>query len=83
MIKNIQKTLFTVSMLCISFSVNAQTSSLVDLVNPLMGTDSKFSLSNGNTYPAIATPWGMNFCSLGSPEIHSPGSSYSRVSVSV
>ena len=35
--------------------------SLVDLVNPLMGTDSKFSLSNGNTYPAIALPWGMNF----------------------
>ncbi|MFV0539678.1 MAG: GH92 family glycosyl hydrolase [Aestuariibaculum sp.] len=30
-------------------------------INPLMGTDSKFSLSNGNTYPAIATPWGMNF----------------------
>ncbi len=30
-------------------------------VNPLMGTDSKYSLSNGNTYPAIATPWGMNF----------------------
>ncbi len=35
--------------------------SLVDFVNPLMGTDSKYSLSNGNTYPAIATPWGMNF----------------------
>ncbi|WP_242133611.1 GH92 family glycosyl hydrolase [Aestuariivivens marinum] len=34
---------------------------LVDFVNPLMGTDSDFSLSNGNTYPAIATPWGMNF----------------------
>ncbi|GAC11793.1 GH92 family glycosyl hydrolase [Paraglaciecola chathamensis] len=34
---------------------------LVDYVNPLMGTDSKFSLSNGNTYPAIATPWAMNF----------------------
>ena len=33
----------------------------VDLVNPLMGTASTFSLSNGNTYPAIATPWGMNF----------------------
>ena len=32
----------------------------VDLVNPLMGTDSKPSLSNGNTYPAIARPWGMN-----------------------
>ena len=26
-----------------------------------MGTDSDFSLSNGNTYPAIALPWGMNF----------------------
>lgn len=34
---------------------------LVDYVNPLMGTDSKYSLSNGNTYPAIATPWAMNF----------------------
>lgn len=33
----------------------------VDLVNPLMGTDSEFRLSNGNTYPAIALPWGMNF----------------------
>ncbi|MCB0685224.1 MAG: GH92 family glycosyl hydrolase [Saprospiraceae bacterium] len=35
----------------------------VALVNPLMGTDSDFSLSNGNTYPAIALPWGMNFWS--------------------
>ena len=34
---------------------------LVSQVNPLMGTDSEFSLSNGNTYPAIALPWGMNF----------------------
>ncbi|PID71012.1 MAG: alpha-mannosidase [Flavobacteriales bacterium] len=33
----------------------------VDYVNPLMGTDSEFKLSNGNTYPAIAMPWGMNF----------------------
>jgi predicted alpha-1,2-mannosidase len=38
-----------------------QQKDLVDYVNPLMGTDSKYSLSNGNTYPAIATPWGMNF----------------------
>ncbi|WP_024771493.1 GH92 family glycosyl hydrolase [Aquimarina macrocephali] len=37
------------------------TQSLVDYVNPLMGTDSAFDLSNGNTYPAIATPWAMNF----------------------
>lgn len=33
----------------------------VEWVNPLMGTDSKVGLSNGNTYPAIALPWGMNF----------------------
>jgi predicted alpha-1,2-mannosidase len=33
---------------------------LVDYINPLMGTDSKPDLSNGNTYPAIALPWGMN-----------------------
>ncbi len=37
------------------------TSDPVELVNPLVGTDSKPSLSNGNTYPAIALPWGMNF----------------------
>ncbi|RQP16988.1 MAG: glycoside hydrolase family 92 protein [Parapedobacter sp.] len=35
----------------------------VDWVNPLMGTDSKFALSNGNQYPVIALPWGMNFWS--------------------
>ena len=33
----------------------------VDLVNPLMGTESEYTLSNGNTYPAVALPWGMNF----------------------
>jgi len=38
-----------------------QREKLTDLVNPLMGTDSNFALSNGNTYPAIARPWGMNF----------------------
>ena len=31
------------------------------LVTTLMGADSKSSLSNGNTYPAIALPFGMNF----------------------
>lgn len=41
--------------------VNKKEHSPVDLVNPLMGTDSEFRLSTGNTYPAIALPWGMNF----------------------
>ena len=34
-----------------------------DYVNPLVGTHSEFALSTGNTYPAIARPWGMNFWS--------------------
>ncbi|RZK46416.1 MAG: glycoside hydrolase family 92 protein, partial [Hymenobacter sp.] len=46
--------------LVLSFSAAAQAPNPADLANPLMGTDSKPSLSNGNTYPAIARPWGMN-----------------------
>ncbi len=45
-------------------NINAQLmtkiSDPVEWVNPLMGSDSKPSLSNGNTYPAVALPWGMN-----------------------
>ncbi|MDF1546581.1 MAG: GH92 family glycosyl hydrolase [Bacteroidales bacterium] len=37
------------------------TTDYTEYVNPLMGTDSEYLLSNGNTYPAIALPWGMNF----------------------
>ena len=33
----------------------------VDYVSILVGTQSKYELSTGNTYPAIAMPWGMNF----------------------
>lgn len=36
---------------------------LVDNINPLMGTASTQDFSHGNTYPAIATPWAMNFWS--------------------
>lgn len=32
-----------------------------DLVSTLMGTDSEYLLSHGNTYPAVALPFGMNF----------------------
>jgi predicted alpha-1,2-mannosidase len=39
----------------------APVSDPVEWINPLMGTASKPELSNGNTYPAIALPWGMNF----------------------
>jgi len=47
-------------------SRKAVTSSKEDLTiyaTSLMGTESDFSLSNGNTYPATAVPWGMNFWS--------------------
>ena len=51
--------------LFISMPLSAQTvhqvDSPVDFVNPLMGTMSKYELSHGNVYPAIALPWGMNF----------------------
>ncbi len=33
----------------------------VDYVSTLVGTHSSYKLSTGNTYPAIALPWGMNF----------------------
>src|SRR6056297_4143098 len=33
----------------------------VDYVTTLMGSDSRFLLSHGNVYPAVARPWGMNF----------------------
>ena len=33
----------------------------VDYVSTLVGSESKHSLSTGNTYPATAMPWGMNF----------------------
>ena len=32
-----------------------------DLVSTLVGTESTYELSTGNTYPAVAMPWGMNF----------------------
>ena len=61
-----KKTLINLTLLAaLSTSVFAQkpagSLSPVDYINPLMGTQSKPDLSNGNTYPAIALPWGMNF----------------------
>ena len=32
-----------------------------EYVSTLVGTQSDYSFSTGNTYPAIALPWGMNF----------------------
>ena len=48
-------------MSCPSFMNAAETFDPVEYVSPLVGTQSTFELSTGNTYPAIARPWGMNF----------------------
>ena len=45
------------------FVKTVSASGLVDYVNPLMGTESTYSFSHGNTYPAVAVPWGLNFWS--------------------
>ena len=49
------------SALCLYTLVQTRAADEVDYVSTLVGTASKFELSTGNTYPAIAMPWGMNF----------------------
>ncbi len=61
-----KKLIFIISFICFSFPAIARPANecnadKVQYVNPLMGTQSTFELSAGNTYPAIAMPWGMNF----------------------
>ena len=58
--KNRAKSVITAAAaLMLTVSASAVTSP-VAYVNTLMGTDSKVSLSNGNTVPSVALPWGMN-----------------------
>ena len=47
--------------LCLPPLAKADSLDPVEYVNPLMGSESTFELSAGNTYPATARPWGMNF----------------------
>ncbi|WP_400263620.1 GH92 family glycosyl hydrolase [Sphingobacterium sp. SG20118] len=58
---NFKKVMGGIALFFVLQGVEAQPFSPVDYVNPLIGTQSKYELSNGNTYPAIAMPWGMNF----------------------
>ena len=53
--------LFVLSLLLLTGSHAMTRNCPVDYVNPLVGTESKSELSTGNTYPAVALPWGMNF----------------------
>lgn len=45
----------------VSWQTEAQKFDPVEYVNPLVGSESTFELSTGNTYPVTARPWGMNF----------------------
>ena len=61
---NKTKPLFTIvclTLLSLTGVLQAGDLPYADYVNPLVGTDSTFNYSTGNTYPAIAVPWGMNF----------------------
>lgn len=62
MLKIKQIALFIIVLMLVT-STYAQKKDYTAYVNTLVGTQSKFELSNGNTYPAIAMPWGMNFWS--------------------
>ena len=46
---------------CSCPSVERQSLRPSEYVSTLVGTQSDFTLSTGNTYPAVALPWGMNF----------------------
>ena len=53
-----------VFLVCAMFMANIGSYAITDpvqYVNPLVGSHSTGGLSTGNTYPAIALPWGMNF----------------------
>ena len=55
----IKKLFLSVVFFCLTLWVQAK--DYADYVSPLVGTQSSFELSTGNTYPATARPWGMNF----------------------
>lgn len=57
--KRIIKSVFIALFLSAANTLSAAES--VDFVSTLVGTQSSYQLSTGNTYPAIAMPWGMNF----------------------
>ncbi|MCK3682872.1 GH92 family glycosyl hydrolase [Maribellus sp. YY47] len=61
----VKKIGFLSALLFCSFilKLSAQTFDPVSYVSTLVGTNSKYELSTGNTYPATALPWGMNFWS--------------------
>ena len=54
-----KKLVLLIMIMC--FALHGKATNYADYVNPLIGTQSTYEFSSGNTYPAIARPWGMNF----------------------
>lgn len=59
-LSHIRKLWYCFLISCLAKSAAAQKEGLVQYVNTLQGTDSKFELSWGNTYPTTALPYGMH-----------------------
>ncbi len=59
-LSHIRKLCYCLLISCFTNSASAQKKRLVQYVNALQGTDSKFELSWGNTYPTTALPFGMH-----------------------
>ena len=49
------------AVLSVSAASASPVTSPVDYVSTLVGTMSKYTISTGNTYPAVARPWGSHF----------------------
>lgn len=61
-----RKLMFKILVLSVVISISASGNDInikhpVDYVNSLIGTNNNKSFSHGNTYPAVARPFGMNF----------------------
>lgn len=56
-----KRQLFTLFFALLTVASWAKIMEPVDYVSTLVGSQSKHSLSTGNTYPAVCMPWGMNF----------------------
>ena len=62
--KTLKLTLLTLAVLatsCVAPVRETPVTDPADYVSTLVGSMSDYTLSTGNTYPAIALPWGMNF----------------------
>ena len=57
-----ERLVLSVILMCTAQILSAvEENDYASFVNPLVGSQSSFQLSAGNTYPAIAMPWSMNF----------------------